>query len=213
SAIAQTAGYVQADSVLFGDSLEMMKLIAPASIDLIFCDLPYGTTNCKWDVIIPFDLLWFEYKRVLKPGGRVVLTAKQPFTSKLVLSNIDWFREIITCVKHKPTNFANGKYMHLNYTEDVVVFGVGKGTYNPQRVARSSERVKQAQKGNSKNWRSVARSTEEVAFGTNYEPREWTVYDADTKLPMNYLFIPAVVSNSNEKLDHPTQKPVALVKY
>ena len=140
------------------------------------------------------------------------MTCKQPFTSVLVLSNIEWLRESLVWIKHKPSNFGNGKSMHLNYTEDIMVFGEGKGIYNPQRQARESTRVKEAQKGNSKKWNTV-RKNDEVSFGTQYEPKDWKEYDADTKLPMNYLVIPAVVSNSNEKLDHPTQKPVALFEH
>src|SRR5690606_36367636 len=133
--------------ILLGDCLELMKDIPNGSIDMILCDLPYGTTQCKWDVIIPFDKLWEQYKRIIKPNGAIVLTAKQPFTSRLVCSKIDLLRESLVWIKHKPTNFANGKYMHLNYTEDILVFGKGKPTYNPQMLPRKSERVKQAQNG------------------------------------------------------------------
>jgi len=101
----------------------------------------------------------------------------------------------------------------LNYTEDVSVFGKAKTTYNPQMQPRKSERIKQAQRGNSKNWRSKPKQENEVAFSTDYEPRAWTVYDANFKLPMNYLEFPSVVSNSKEKCNHPTQKPVALFEY
>ena len=199
--------------ILLGDCLELMKDIPNGSIDMILCDLPYGTTACKWDTIIPFDKLWEQYERIIKPNGAIVLTAKQPFTSKLVCSKIDWLRESLVWIKHKPTNFANGKYMHLNYTEDILVFGKGKPTYNPQMQPRKSERVKQAQNGSSKNWRSKPKTENEVAFSTDYEPREWTVYNADMKLPMNYIELPSVVSNSKEKKDHPTQKTVALFEY
>ena len=196
-----------------GDCLELYKNIEPKSIDLILTDLPYGTTACKWDTIMPFDKLWEMVNYLLKPNGAFITTTKQPFTSKLVCSNIDMLKESLVWIKHKPTNFANGKYMHLNYTEDIMVFGNGRLTYNPQRQPRKSERVKQAQNGNSKNWRSKPKAENEVAFSTDYEPREWNVYDADTKLPMNYIELPSVVSNSNEKCNHPTQKPVALFEY
>ena len=113
-----------------------------------------GTTACKWDTIIPFEPLWEQYKRIIKDNGAIVLTAKQPFTSKLGCSKINWLRESLVWIKHKPTNFANGKHMHLNYIEDILVFCKGKTTYNPQMQPRKSERVKQAQNGKSKNWRS-----------------------------------------------------------
>ena len=196
-----------------GDCLELMRDIPDKSIDAIIADLPYGTTACKWDTIIPFEPLWGQYKRIIKDNGAIVLFAKQPFTSALVMSNVDWFREHLIWIKHKPTNFANAKYMHLNYTEDIIVFGSGKPTFNKQMQPRKSERVKQAQKGNSKNWRSKPKKENEVAFSTDYEPREWTVYDAKFKNPMNYIETPSVVSNSKEKQDHPTQKPVKLLEY
>jgi site-specific DNA-methyltransferase (adenine-specific) len=103
--------------------------------------------------------------------------------------------------------------MHLKYHEDIVVFAKNKPTYNPQMQERKSERVKQMQQGNSKNWRSKYKEENEVAFQTNYEPREWTVYDADKKYPSTILQIPAVNSNGKEKVNHPTQKPVALFEY
>lgn len=196
-----------------GDCLELMKYIPDGSVDMILCDLPYGTTICKWDAIIPFEPLWEQYKRVIKANGAIALNAKQPFTSKLIVSNIGMFREHLIWIKHKPSNFANGKTMHLNYTEDIIVFGKGKPTYNPQMQPRKSDRMKQMQAGSSKNWRSKPRGENEVAFSTDYEPREWSVYDANLKLPMNYIEIPGVASNGNEKCDHPTQKPVALCEY
>lgn len=196
-----------------GDCLELMKDIPDKSMDAIICDLPYGTTACKWDSVIPFQPLWKQYKRIIKDNGAIVLFAKQPFTSALIISNVDWFREPLVWIKHKPTNFANAKYMHLNYTEDIIVFGSGKPTFNKQMQPRKSERVKQAQNGNSKNWRSKPKKENEVAFSTDYEPREWTVYDAKVKNPMNYIETPSVVSNSKEKVNHSTQKPEKLLKY
>jgi len=190
-----------------------MCVIPDKSIDMILCDLPYGTTKCKWDVIIPFNILWQQYERIIKPNGSIVLTASQPFTSELIHSNLKLFREHLVWVKHKPSNFACGKYMHLKYHEDIIVFAKNKPTYNPQMQERKSERVKQMQKGNSKNWRSKYKEENEVAFQTNYEPREWTVYDADLKYPSTIIQIPAVNSNGKEKVNHPTQKPIELFEY
>ena len=129
------------------------------------------------------------------------------------MSNPDKFKECITWIKHKASNFGNAKIMHLKYTEDIVVFGGTKRTYNPQMQPRKSSRVKEAQKGNSKNWNTQRHNTSEVSFSTDYKPREWSEYSADLKLPPNYIEIPAVVSNSREKVDHPTQKPIKLLDY
>lgn len=194
-----------------GDCLELMKNITDKSVDCVICDLPYGTTQCKWDVIIPFASLWKEYKRVC--SGAIVLFATEPFTSKLIMSNCDNFKEKLTWVKHKPSNIGNAKIRHLKYSEDIVVFSFGKYTFNPQYTERKSDRVRQAQRGNSKQWRTNKKPTQEVSFATQYEPRDWHTFDADRKLQGNVLNYPAVVSNSKEKVNHPTQKPVALLEY
>ncbi|MFB0831477.1 site-specific DNA-methyltransferase [Brevibacillus laterosporus] len=195
------------------DCLEGMKLIPDKSIDMILCDLPYGTTKCKWDTIIPFESLWEQYRRIIKKDGVIALTGSQPFTSELIHSNLEWFREHLVWVKHKPSNFARGKYMHLRYHEDIVIFCNGKPTYTPQMQERKSERVKQMQKGKSKKWNTVRQDGEEVSCRTLFQPKEWTEYNADKKYPSTILEIPAVNSNSKEKTKHPTQKPVALFEY
>lgn len=197
--------------LLNGDCLELIKQIPDKSIDMILCDLPYGTTACKWDNIIPFDKLWNQYNRVIKDKRAIVLFATEPFTSKLITSNIDNFKEKLIWKKHKPSNIGCGRFMHLKYTEDIVVFGKGN-IYNPIMIPRTSTRVKEAQKGNSKNWRTQ-RTTNEVSFNTLYEPKSWNCYNAEFKMPMNVLEFPAVVSNSKEKVGHPTQKPIKLLEY
>lgn len=197
--------------LIHGDCLVEMQNIPDKSVDCVICDLPYGATQCKWDVIIPFEPLWKEYKRVC--SGAIVLFATEPFTSKLIMSNYDNFKEKLTWVKHKPSNIGNAKIRHLKYSEDIVVFSFGKYTFNPQYTERKSDRVRQAQKGNSKQWRTNKKPTQEVSFATQYEPRDWHTFDADRKLQGNVLNYPAVVSNSKEKVNHPTQKPVALMEY
>lgn len=196
-----------------GDCLVEMQSIPDKSIDCIICDLPYGTTACKWDTIIPFDKLWEQYNRIIKSKGAIILFGTEPFTSELILSNRDMYREKLTWVKHKPSNIGNAKYMHLKYSEDIIVFSDGKCTYNPQMQPRISDRVRQAQRGNSKQWRTNRKDTQEVSFATQYAPRDWHTFDANWKFPSNIITIPAVVSNSKEKVSHPTQKPVALIEY
>lgn len=201
------------NSIINGDCLEEMQNIPDKSVDMILCDLPYGTTACKWDVVIPFEPLWEQYQRIAKPNAAIVLFCIEPFTSALVMSNVKEFREKLTWEKHKPSNIGNAKYMHLKYSEDIIVFAHKKSTYNPQMQPRTSDRVRQAQKGNSKQWRTNRKETGEVSFATQYQPRDWKSFDADWKYPSNIIKIPAVVSNSKEKCDHPTQKPVALLEY
>lgn len=202
------------DTIYNMDCLEGMKFIHDGSVDAIICDLPYGTTHLSWDVIIPFDKLFEQYHRICKPNAAIVLFATEPFTSNLICSNIHNYREKLTWIKHKPSNFGNVKIRHLKYTEDIVVFSqVGRYTFNPQYTKRVSTRVKEAQRGCSKNWRTDRKYTNEVSFGTLYEPREWSVYDSEQKLQGNAIQMPSVVSNSKEKCDHPTQKPVDLIRY
>ena len=199
--------------LMHGDCLERMKEIPDGSVEMILTDPPYGTTACKWDVIIPLEPMWEQLKRIIKPNGATIMTATQPFTSALIQSNIREYREIIEWVKHKPSNFACGKYMHLKYHEDIIVFCGGRPTYNPQMQPRKSDRIKQMQNGNSRKWNTTRKDGEEVSFQTQYESKEWKDYDSNLKYPSTILEIPAVASNSHEKTKHPTQKPVALMEY
>ena len=117
-----------------GDCLEKMKDISDKSVDMVLCDLPYGTTACKWDTIIPFEPLWEQYKRIIKDNGAIVLTASQPFTSALVMSNVKMFKYDFVWNKGNTTGFLNAKKMPLRKHEDILVFSDsknGKFTYNP----------------------------------------------------------------------------------
>ena len=114
-----------------GDCLVEMQNIPDKSIDAIICDLPYGTTACKWDSIIPFDLLWKEYERIIKPNCGIVLTASNPFTSALVMSNPKLFKHEWIWEKQKAANFMGMKYAPAKYHENIVVFSNGKPKYNP----------------------------------------------------------------------------------
>lgn len=201
---------IMSDIQLFNeDCLVGMRRIPDCSIDCVLCDLPYGTTNCHWDIVLPFDELWQQYTRVCKPNAPIILFATEPFTSMLICSNIKHYKEKLIWEKHRPSNFANAKKRHLNYCEDIVVFSRLPFKYNPQMQPRESDRVRQAQKGKSKQWCNPSN----VSFATKYAPRDWSCFDADLKYPSNVLKFPSVVSNSHEKTIHPTQKPVALLSY
>src|SRR5574343_760283 len=115
-----------------GDCLEVLPSIPSGSIDAIITDLPYGTTACKWDTVIPFEPMWKEVKRVLKPNGAFITTASQPFTSALIMSNPKMFKYCWVWDKKIPSNFANVKHAPLKYHEDVCVFSNGKHNYYPQ---------------------------------------------------------------------------------
>ena len=128
-----------------GDCLDIMKDIEENSIHLILCDLPYGTTKCKWDTIIDIEKLWNEYKRIIKkPNGVIVLFGQQPFTTKLISGNYDWFKYNLIWKKNKTTQYLLANYRPMKCTEDICVFSPGgaaaasrkKGnmTYNPQNL-------------------------------------------------------------------------------
>ena len=199
--------------LLHGDCIELLPKIPDESIDAIITDPPYGTTKCDWDIPIPFDLMWKQYTRILKQSGVIIIFGSEPFTSELICSNKKMFREKLTWQKHRPSSIGNAKRMHLKYSEDIIVFSYGKNIYTPQMQPRISDRVRQAQRGKNKQWRTIGNNSREVCFATQYEPRDWHSFDADYKYPSNILTFPAVVSNSNEKVNHPTQKPIALLEY
>jgi site-specific DNA-methyltransferase (adenine-specific) len=177
-----------------GDCLEVMKSIPDASVDMVLCDLPYGTTACKWDTVIPFESLWVEYHRVGKPNAAIVLTASQPFTSKLIASNLAEFRYDWTWDKANPSGHLNAKLMPLRRHEDILVFGRGRITYNPQKRTG-----KLRMKGGRKD------KPDQV-----YGACPATAVESDQYYPTSILEI----SNANrmEKV-HPTQKPVELMEY
>ena len=199
--------------LLHGDCIELLPKIPDESIDAIITDPPYGITKYDWDKVVPFDSLRKHYNRVLKRNGVIVIFGTEPFTSELVCSNKKMFREKLTWQKHKPSNMGNAKRMHLKYSEDIIVFSFGRNIYNPQMQPRTSNRVRQAQKGTSKQWRTNGNTSREVCFATQYAPRSWDSFNADWKYPSNILSFPAVVNNSREKVNHPTQKPVSLLMY
>jgi len=126
---------IDRNSIIFGDCLEVMKNIEDHSIDMVLCDLPYGTTACKWDTIIPFDLLWIQYNRIVKPNGAIVLTASQPFTTILIASNIQNFKYEWIWIKSRATGFLQSKYMPMKTHESVLVFcNESVPTFNPQKT-------------------------------------------------------------------------------
>lgn len=200
-------------NLLHGDCLELMKSIPDKSIDLVLTDPPYGTTACKWDTVIPFEPMWKELKRIRKDNAAIVLFGSEPFSSHLRMSNIKEFKYDWVWQKDRAANFAASKYQPQKYHEILSTFG-GKNYY-PQRIKRGSERVKQGQKNNNLSWQTVRRDGQEVSFQTDYKPRSFNVYDAETKFPSSVLNYSIVNSSSKEKKDgkHPTQKPVALLEY
>lgn len=190
---------IEKNNVYWGDCLELMGGIPDGSIDMILCDLPYGTTSCKWDTIIPFDLLWDQYKRIIKSNGAIVLTASQPFTSALVMSNPEWFRHEWVWIKNRGSNFANTQREPFKEHEQVLMFSAGKWTFNKQMQERTGAGVDRVKyqlnfRSQSENYRKFE-GREAVTLPELRVPSSWQKFNTDTS-----------------KL-HPTIKPVALFEY
>jgi site-specific DNA-methyltransferase (adenine-specific) len=181
------------NQVIQGDCLEVMKDIPDKSIDMILCDLPYGTTACKWDTIIPFEPLWEQYKRIIKDNGAIVLTSAQPFTSALVMSNPDMYKHHWIWIKEKGTGFQVAKYRPMMKTEDIIMFSKKSAKYNPQMVTR--------EKPLKYRYPTVQSKSNPIASYTNKE------VISTHKFPENTLIF------KTERGSHPTQKPVALFEY
>ena len=128
--------------LMFGDCLERMKEIPDGSIDMILCDLPYGTTACKWDSIIPLEPLWQQYERIIADNGCIVLTADGIFTGVLMMSKPKWFKYKLIWDKKSTSGFLNAKKMPLRRHEDILIFAKGKTTYNPIMEVRGKPRNK-----------------------------------------------------------------------
>jgi len=211
--------------LFLGDCLEVMNNIADGSVDLILCDLPYGTTDrkgveekgnnrlLKWDTVIPLDLLWEQYRRILKPLGTVALTADQPFTSMLILSNLDWFKYEWIWKKQKTTGFLLANYRPMKETEDVVIFSPGGAaaasrngknmTYNPQGLIEKKVKKKNNAKRLGKFLHNPEHmgSNNKLLHETEYE-QKWTNYPSEI-----------IEFGLDRNVIHPTQKPVALMEY
>ena len=186
----------------YGDTIEQMKLMPEKSIDMIFCDLPYGTTACKWDTIIPFEPLWEQYERIIKPNGAIVLFGAEPFASRLRTSNLKMYKYDWIWKKSKAQHFAQAPYRPMTEHETISIFSYG-GTaknsknrmiYNPQGIVNCNITCKGKKANHSPHRERKTDQQDYVQTKTNY-PR--------TILQFNNCSKPA----------HPTQKPVALLEY
>lgn len=192
-----------------GDCLELMKDIPDRSIDMILCDLPYGTTACKWDSVIPFEPLWIQYNRIIKDNGAIVLFGSEPFSSALRLSNPKMFKYDWIWEKNKTSNFLNAKYQPMKIHETISVFGKSATTYTkngnnmsyyPQGIIKLEKPV--YSKGNRGKNGMV---TKEVFHSNANKDSVRTVGN----YPKSILKFPML---NSDRL-HPTQKPVELLKY
>lgn len=184
------------DYIKCGDCLELMKELPDKSIDMILCDLPYGTTQCKWDNIIPFDQLWQQYNRIIKDNGAVVLFATEPFGSLLRLSNIKNYKYDWIWDKVKGTGFLNAKKQPMRNHELICVFYKKQCLYNPQKT--TGHKLKKTFRSKKLQTDVYGQLTKDYRYSsTERYPRSIQVFKTDTQ---------------NSSL-HPTQKPVALLEY
>ena len=193
-----------AGQIHLGDCLDVMKRIPDGSVDMILCDLPYGTTACHWDIVLPFEALWVEYERVIKGVGAIVLTGNNAFTGKIICSNIDWFKYSWVW-KKPPTDFVRAKLKPMSAHEDVCVFSAGSCAggatsnmpYYPQDLVRVNKTVRNNGKG-----------AGIMIVGPNNSMSKPTYVQEFSGYPNTILDF----KKDCDKI-HPTQKPVALFEY
>jgi site-specific DNA-methyltransferase (adenine-specific) len=195
---------IKPNSLYNMDCLEGMKFIPDGSIDMILCDLPYGITTCKWDTIIPFNLLWEQYERIIKDSGAIALFGSEPFSSTLRLSNIKNYRYDWYWHKNRPTGGATSNKQPMKCFETISMFYKIAPTYHPKMSSRTDVELKKLSKN------SLTKCDSEL-YGLNgyTQIRE----NLKEKYPTNYLNIKTVFSRGSEKVKHPTQKPVELCEY
>lgn len=191
--------FIEYESGVFvkGDCLDVMKTIPDNYFDMILCDLPYGTTGCKWDSIIPFGELWGIYNRIIKDNGAIVLSANEPFTSKLICSNLDGFKYRWDWDKKIPSGMSYARFRPMQQSEDICIFTKNgeKTNYNPQMVKRD----KPIKSGGVKHSESAPIANKDPDFKRTY----------DFKNPTTLIQFEKVRRGSI----HPTQKPVELFEY
>ena len=178
-----------------GDCLELMKNIPDKSVDMILCDLPYGTTACKWDTVIPFEPLWEQYNRIIKNNGAIVLFGSEPFSTELRHSNLEMYKYDWIWDKVKPNGHLVAKHRPMQRNENISVFGKGKINYYPIMIERDKPK------------KSKEYSRTEIMGGSITDDKGKTL---NKKYPQNIL----VYSNASQKNKlHPTQKPIELLEY
>lgn len=195
------------DTVIQGDCIDVMRNIPDGSIDMILCDLPYGTTQNKWDSVIDLDKLWAHYERIIKVNGAIVLTAQGLFTAKLILSNEKLFKYKIIWIKSKPTNFLNAKKQPLRKHEDICVFYKKQPVYNPQ-MTMGDAYDKGIRKDQFTGSYGDFKPRHIKSNGERY-PNDVVFYEGENV--DDYIYVKT--AESEGKVYHPTQKPIELGRY
>lgn len=188
-----------------GDCLKIMKYIKDKSVDMILCDLPYGTSACKWDVIIPFDILWEQYKRIIKDNGAIVLFGSEPFSSFLRLSNIEMYKYDWKWEKPSGANFLNFKYQPSKVHEDICVFGKMATSYSKKG---NMNYFPQMEKGEPYTQKSGKQKEDYGNSTVRTSIKQVITINKGERFPKSIQKF----SLDKDKV-HPTQKPVALLEY
>jgi site-specific DNA-methyltransferase (adenine-specific) len=198
-------------SALFqGDCLDIMPLIPDKSVQLILADLPYGTTACKWDSIIDLDLIWKQYKRIIKDNGAIVLTASQPFTTKLISSNYEMFKYEWIWNKINGSNFMNIKNRPFKTQENILVFSkTANFIFNPQRVYRTEKSLKRDKIGVEASRDLFSVDIEHYGAKRSNKLK----LSADGKKHPIDIITFSIHEKGRYKIKHPTKKPLELMKY
>lgn len=195
------------NTIIEGDCLDVLTGFPACSIDLILCDLPYGTTNNAWDIPIDLSALWVLYKRIIKPNGTIVLTSQGIFTGKLILSNIEMFRYKMVWIKSTATNFLNAKKQPLRKHEDICVFYDQQGVYNPQ-MTKGIPYDKGMRRHHTKSYNYYDPRPISNLTGKRY-PTDSLFFEPDEIPDAIYIKTPVSIESGL----HSTQKPVALGRY
>ena len=192
---------VTSSAVFHGDCLEVMKTIPDGSIDMILCDLPYGTTACKWDSVLPFDKLWKDYERIIKDSGCIVLFASNPFASALIMSNPKLFRYEFVWDKVIPTGFTMANYRPMMQHELVLVFSKGKMTYTPKGGYLKFNPQKTKRDKPIKGYAVTSSFLHDVTFD-----KKERIYDEKNPISI-------ITFKKDKKREHTSQKPLELLEY
>jgi len=183
-------------TLMQGDCLELMRQIPDGSVNMVLCDLPYGTTACKWDSVIPFEPLWAHYKRVTTDNAAIVLFAQTPFDKVLGCSNMPWLRYELVWEKTHASGHMNAKKMPMKAHENILVFYNKLPTYNPQKTSGHARKT------------AIKRKDVTPVYGD--QRLDKLSYDSTDRYPRSVLQFP---SDKQKSSLHPTQKPVALMEY
>ena len=186
-------------NLLKGNCLDLMTDIPDKSIDMILCDLPYGTTACKWDTVIPFSPLWEQYHRIIKDNGAVALFSTQPFTTRLISSNLKNFRYCWYWKKNYSTGFSYARYQPMRCIEDICIFYKKAPRYNPQGLIKRDKPV-------------IKKNYGIVGSTIRFNEKVNSVLSYYTNYPKHLLEFKSEVKDNRNRL-HPTQKPVKLLEY